>query len=133
MFRNPEMAAALKLIAAEGAAAFYKGAIAQAILKTSQRLGGKMTAADLAEFQSEWVEPISTDYRGWKVYELPPNGQGIAALEMLNILSLFPLADYAPRGADELHIADRSAEAGLCRSAPLRGRPAIQPKCRWPA
>jgi len=104
MFRDPEMAAALKLIAAEGAKAVYKGAIAQAILKTSQRLGGKFTAADLAEFQSEWVEPISTGYHGWKVYELPPSVQGIAALQMLNVFSLFPLASYAPRGAEELHL-----------------------------
>ena len=103
VFRDPEMAAALKLIATQGPAAFYKGAIAQAILKTSQRLGGKMTAADLAEFQSEWVEPISTDYHGWKVYELPPNGQGIAAIEMLNLFSQFPMAGYPPRGAGELH------------------------------
>jgi gamma-glutamyltranspeptidase/glutathione hydrolase len=103
VFRDPEMAAALKAIAAQGPAAFYKGAIAQAILKTSQRLGGKMTAADLAEFQSEWVEPISTEYRGWKVYELPPNGQGIAAIEMLNLFSQFPMADYPARGAGELH------------------------------
>jgi gamma-glutamyltranspeptidase/glutathione hydrolase len=103
MFRNPEMAAALKLIATQGAPAFYKGAIAQAILKTSQRLRGKLTAADLAEFQAEWVEPISTEYRGWKVYELPPNGQGIAAIEMLNLFSQFPMADYPPRSAGELH------------------------------
>jgi gamma-glutamyltranspeptidase/glutathione hydrolase len=104
MFRDPEMAAALKLIAAEGAAGFYKGPIAQAILKTSQRLGGKFAAADLAEFQAEWVEPISTEYRGWKVYELPPNGQGIAAIEMLNIMSQFPMGDYPPRSAGELHV-----------------------------
>jgi gamma-glutamyltranspeptidase/glutathione hydrolase len=118
MFRDPEMGAALKLIAAEGAPAMYKGAIAQAILKTSQRLGGKLTASDLAEFQSEWVEPISTEYHGWKVYELPPNGQGIAALQMLNVFSLFPLADYVPRGAEELHIqieAQKLAYADLAR------------------
>jgi gamma-glutamyltranspeptidase/glutathione hydrolase len=103
VFRDPEMAAALKLIATQGPSAFYKGAIAQAILKTSQRLGGKMTAADMAEFQSEWVDPISTEYRGWKVYELPPNGQGVAALEMLNLFSQFPMAGYQPRSAGELH------------------------------
>ena len=103
LFRDPEMAAALKLIAAQGAAAFYKGAIAQSILKTSQRLGGKFTAADLAEYQAEWVDPISTEYRGWKVYELPPNGQGVAAIEMLNILSQFPMGQYPSRGAGELH------------------------------
>ncbi len=104
LFRNPEMAAAYKLIASEGASAFYKGAIAKAILKTSQRLGGKFTAGDLAEFQSEWVDRVSVDYHGWKVYELPPNGQGIAALQMLNLFSLFPLADYPARGTEELHI-----------------------------
>ena len=84
-----------------------------------------MTAADLSEFPAEWVQPISTEYRGWKVYELPPNGQGIAALEMLNILSRFPLSTYAPRGVEELHTADRSAEAGLRRPAPLRRRSAL--------
>ena len=103
LFKNPGMAEAYKLLAAQGEAAFYRGPIAKAILKTSQRLGGKMTAADLADFESEWVEPIATDYHGWKVYELPPNGQGIAAIEMLNILSLFPLSSYAPRGVLELH------------------------------
>ena len=103
IFRDPQMAAAYKLVAAEGAAAFYRGAIAKAILKTSDRLGGKMNLADLSEFESEWVEPLSTDYHGWKVYELPPQGQGIAALEMLNMFSLYPLSSYQPRGAEELH------------------------------
>jgi gamma-glutamyltranspeptidase/glutathione hydrolase len=101
--RNPELGAAMELIATQGPSAFYKGAIAKAILKTSDRLGGKMTAADLAEFSSEWVQPVSTDYHGWKVYELPPNGQGIGALEMLNIVSNFPLSTWAPRGVEELH------------------------------
>ena len=103
MVRNPDLGAAMELIAAQGAAAFYKGAIAKSILKTSDRLGGKMTAADLAEFSSEWVQPVSTMYRGWKIYELPPNGQGIGALEMLNILAQFPLSTYPPRGVQELH------------------------------
>ena len=103
VFHNPQMASALKLIASEGETAFYRGAIAKAILKTSTRHGGTMTAADLSDFEAEWVEPISTEYRGWKVYELPPATQGIAALEMLNILSNFPLATYQPRGVLELH------------------------------
>ena len=103
IFRNPKLAAAYRLVAADGARAYYSGPIAQAILKTSARLGGPMTAADLADFQAEWVEPISTEYRGWKVYELPPNGQGIAALEMLNIMETFDLPAWEPRGFDELH------------------------------
>jgi gamma-glutamyltranspeptidase/glutathione hydrolase len=118
VFRDPQMGAALRLIANEGAPAFYRGAIAKAILETSDRLGGKMAAADLAEFSSEWVQPLAIDYRGWKVYELPPNGQGVAALEMLNILSLFPLGSYEPRGADELHVqmeAQKLAYADLHR------------------
>jgi gamma-glutamyltranspeptidase/glutathione hydrolase len=103
VFRNAEMASAYKLIASEGDAAFYRGAIAKAVLKTSDRLGGKMALADLSEFEAEWVTPISTDYHGWKVYELPPQGQGIAALEMLNLMSQFPLSTYEPRSLEELH------------------------------
>ena len=80
----------MKLLAEQGRDAFYKGEIAKAILSTSERLGGTMTAADLAEFSSEWVEPVSVDYRGWKVFQLPPNGQGMAALQMFNILENFP-------------------------------------------
>jgi len=103
IFRNRRLAAAYKLIAAQGATALYKGDVARAILKTSARLGGRMSVEDLSEFQSEWVEPVSTEYRGWKVYELPPNSQGIAALEMLNILETFPLSQYAPAGVEDLH------------------------------
>jgi gamma-glutamyltranspeptidase/glutathione hydrolase len=103
VFRNPDLAASLKLIAAQGRDAFYKGDIAQRILATSERLGGTMTAADLAEFSAEWVEPISTTYRGWTVYEIPPNGQGIAALMMLNIAETFPIAEYGHNTARALH------------------------------
>jgi gamma-glutamyltranspeptidase/glutathione hydrolase len=118
VFRNPQLAAAYRLVAQDGAAAFYRGLIGKAILRTSDRLGGKLAAADLSEFEAEWVEPISTDYHGWKVYELPPNGQGIAAIEMLNILSLFPLSTYPSRGLTELHTqieAQKLAYADLHR------------------
>jgi gamma-glutamyltranspeptidase / glutathione hydrolase len=90
VFRNPGMAKTLRLIADKGRDAFYKGEIAQAILSTSRRQGGTMSAEDLASFSAEWVTPVSTDYRGWKIYELPPNGQGMAALEMLNIMETVP-------------------------------------------
>ncbi len=72
-------------------------------MKTSERLGGKMSLADLSEFEAEWVQPISTDYHGWKVYELPPNGQGLTALETLNMLAQFPISTYPARGVQELH------------------------------
>ncbi|MEO7142260.1 MAG: gamma-glutamyltransferase, partial [Bryobacteraceae bacterium] len=104
IFRNPEMAHAYRLIAAEGPDAFYKGPISQAILATSKRLGGVMTAEDLAQFEPEWVQPISTTYRGWTVYELPPNAQGIGTLEMLNLLEPFPIGDYAQLSAEALHL-----------------------------
>jgi gamma-glutamyltranspeptidase / glutathione hydrolase len=103
MFSNPDLARALRLIAENGRDAFYQGEIAKAILKTSSELGGTMQAADLAEFSSEWVEPISIDYRGWKIYELPPNGQGMAALEMLNIMATSPASKDGPSSGSELH------------------------------
>jgi gamma-glutamyltranspeptidase / glutathione hydrolase len=103
VFRNPDLAKTLRLISAGGADAYYKGEVAHAILSTSQALGGTMSADDLAEFKPEWVEPISTTYRGWKVYELPPNGQGMAALEMLNIMETAPASPDGPLSVAELH------------------------------
>jgi gamma-glutamyltranspeptidase/glutathione hydrolase len=103
LFRNPGMGHAFRLIAEQGPTAFYKGEIAAAILKTSEHLGGTMTAADLAAFTPEWVQPISVDYRGWRVYELPPNGQGIAALEMLKIMETQAASPAGPFSAPEMH------------------------------
>lgn len=103
LFRNPELAWSYRQIAARGVPAFYSGAIAKRLLASSARHNGTMRAADLSEFDSEWVEPISTTYRGWTVYELPPNGQGIAALEMLNIMETFPLARMGHNSVDALH------------------------------
>jgi gamma-glutamyltranspeptidase/glutathione hydrolase len=103
LFRNPELAWSYRQIAAGGAAAFYTGPVAAKLLASSKSHGGTMTAADLAEYEPEWVDPISTTYRGWTVYELPPNGQGIAALEMLNIMETFPLAMMGHNSVPALH------------------------------
>lgn len=103
LFKNPELAWTYRQIAAGGSAAFYRGAVARKILATSASHGGTMTAADLSTFDSEWVDPISTTYHGWTVYELPPNGQGIAALEMLNIMERYPLAKAGHNSVDALH------------------------------
>ncbi|MGB8730710.1 MAG: gamma-glutamyltransferase [Candidatus Sulfotelmatobacter sp.] len=103
MFRNPDVSRALTLVANQGEAAFYKGEIAKAILKTSDELGGTMTADDLASYSAEWVEPISTKYRDWAIYELPPNGDGIAALEMLNIMEQLKPDPAGPHSPGELH------------------------------
>jgi gamma-glutamyltranspeptidase/glutathione hydrolase len=118
VFRNPDLARSLEQVARGGRDAFYKGPIAAKIVAFSRRLGGTMTAEDLADYSSEWVQPISTTYHGWKVYELPPNGQGIAALMMLNIMERFPLAQYGHNSADALHVmieAKKLAYADLLR------------------
>jgi gamma-glutamyltranspeptidase / glutathione hydrolase len=118
VFSNPDLAWSLKQVAASGRDAFYRGEIAQRILDYSQKLGGTMTAADLADYASEWVEPISTTYRGWTVYEIPPNGQGIAALEMLNLMEQFPLSQFGFHSPDALHVmieAKKLAYADLRR------------------
>jgi len=104
MFHNPDLAWSLKQISKHGRDAFYQGEIAKRILAGSQSLGGTMNAEDLAKFSSQWVEPISTTYHGWKVYELPPNGQGIGALIMLNLMEQFPLAEYGPGSANAFHV-----------------------------
>jgi gamma-glutamyltranspeptidase / glutathione hydrolase len=103
VFRNPDLAKALRAISQNGAEAYYRGEIAHAILSTSRALGGTMSAEDLTEFKPEWVEPISTTYRGWTVYELPPNGQGMAALEMLNIMQTTPASPEGSLSVAELH------------------------------
>jgi gamma-glutamyltranspeptidase/glutathione hydrolase len=118
LFRNPRLAASLRLIARHGAAGFYEGPTADAIVATSNALDGTMTAADLREAAPEWVDPISTTYRGWTVYELPPNTQGIAALMMLNLMEQFPLAEYGVHSARALHVmieAKKLAYADMLR------------------
>jgi gamma-glutamyltranspeptidase/glutathione hydrolase len=103
IFRNPDLARSLEALASGGRDAYYKGASANKIVELSTRLGGTMAPGDLADYSSEWVEPISTTYQGWTVYEIPPNGQGIAALEMLNLLERFSLAHFGPNSTDALH------------------------------
>jgi gamma-glutamyltranspeptidase / glutathione hydrolase len=118
IFRNRALAASLRRIADSGAAGFYEGATADAILAASRMHGGTMTAADLTEFDPEWVAPMSTTYRGWDVYELPPNTQGIAALMMLDIMEQFPLGNYGLHTAKSLHVmieAKKLAYADMLR------------------
>jgi gamma-glutamyltranspeptidase/glutathione hydrolase len=88
IIRNPGLAKALRLIQKGGRDAFYRGEIADAIVAKMQASGGVMTKNDLGEFQSEWIEPVTTNYHGYDIYQLPPPGQGFAALEMLNILEV---------------------------------------------
>jgi gamma-glutamyltranspeptidase/glutathione hydrolase len=104
LFRNPRLADSLAAIAEGGRKAFYEGDIARRIETYMRANGGYLTAADLAAHRSEWVEPVSTNYRGYDVWELPPNTQGIAALQMLNILEAYDLKSMGFGSADYLHL-----------------------------
>ena len=110
ILRNPDLARALRLIQKDGRDAFYRGPIGDALIARVQKGGGVMTHADLAEFESEWVEPISTNYHGFDVFQLPPPGQGWAGLEMLNILEVcapyhgLNLATLGPSNPDYWHL-----------------------------
>lgn len=103
VFRNPALAGSLRAIAQDGPNAFYRGELSRRIIDGSKARGGALTAADLADFEAEWVTPLTTNYRGWDVYEIPPNSQGIAALVMLNILEGFPIREMGRGSVDCLH------------------------------
>jgi gamma-glutamyltranspeptidase/glutathione hydrolase len=103
LFRNPDLADTLELLAAEGRAAFYTGSIARTIDAYMQRIGGDLRHADLAAHHGEWVTPGHVEYRGYDVYELPPNGQGYAALQMLAILEHVEIAKLERGGPELLH------------------------------
>jgi len=103
MFRNPRLANTLEAIATKGRDEFYKGDIARKIDAYMAEQGGLLSYEDLAAHRSEWVTPVSTNYRGWDVYELPPNGQGIAALQILNILEGYDIASMGFGSAEYVH------------------------------
>lgn len=103
IFANPRLADSYRAIASGGAEAFYRGEIARRIVEFSQANGGFFSLRDFSEHRNDWVEPVSTNYRGYDVWELPPNGQGIAALEMLNLLEGYDLASLGPGQPDYLH------------------------------
>ena len=104
LFRNPGLANSLRQISAKGRDAYYNGPMTETMVKFLDAHGGMHTLEDFRDFQPEWVEPVSTTYRGWTVYELPPNGQGIAALSMLNIMEHFPMAQYGHNSVDALQV-----------------------------
>ncbi len=103
VFRNPDLAKTYRLIAERGRDVFYRGEIAQAIDALMQEQGGLLRFEDMAAHTSDWVAPVSTNYRGWDVYELPPNGQGIAALQILNILEAYDVSSMGFGSAEYVH------------------------------
>ena len=104
IFKNPALANTFKLISKDGRDAFYKGSIAREIESFLAEHGGFLKISDLAEHTSEWVEPVSTNYRGYDVWELPPNGQGIAVLQILNILENFDIKKMGFGSKEYLHL-----------------------------
>ena len=104
VFRNPNLAATYDRIAKGGRDAFYRGDLAQSIVAAVQRAGGALTKEDMEAHTSTWVEPLSTTYRGYQVWELPPNTQGIAALQMLNMLEAHDLAAMGHNSTEALHL-----------------------------
>jgi len=102
-FRNPDYASTLRQIAQEGTEALYGGSLGERVVEGVQALGGFLTLDDLARHQSQWVEPLSADFRGYRLWQIPPPGQGIAALQMLRILEPFPLERMGHNSAEYLH------------------------------
>ena len=104
IFKNPQLAKTLQVIASKGRAGFYEGPIAKTMADFIQSQGGFLTYEDLASFHSEWTPPVSTNYRGYEVWELPPNGQGIAALQILNMLENYDLKSLGLFSAEYIHL-----------------------------
>jgi gamma-glutamyltranspeptidase / glutathione hydrolase len=104
VFKNPNLARTLEALAAEGREWFYRGPIAEVVEKAFDELGGFLCVEDFAEHRSDWVDPVSTHYRGYEVFELPPNGQGIAALQILNLLEFSDLKSLRRLSPEYLHL-----------------------------
>jgi gamma-glutamyltranspeptidase / glutathione hydrolase len=127
LFVNPALGNSLRQIAAHGRDAYYNGAMTETMVKFLNAHGGMHTLEDFRDFQPEWVEPVSTTYHGWTVYELPPNGQGIAALSMLNIMEHFPLAQYGHNSVDAMHVMIEAKKLAYADMYKYDGDPRFTP------
>ena len=125
IFKNPDLADTLQAIADGGRDAFYKGELARTMAAYMEYIGGPLTYEDFAGHTSEWVEPQSVNYRGYDVYELPPNGQGIAALQMLAILEGFDLTAMGHNSVDYLHVMAEAKKLAFADRARFYADPAF--------
>ncbi len=127
IFRNPGLARTFREVAEDGKDAFYRGRIARDLARAVQEAGGVMTVDDLARHQSTWEQPISVSYRGMRIWECPPNGQGLAALLTLSILEGFDLRAFAPLSADRWHRVVESVRLGFADALRFVADPAVSP------
>ena len=125
VFRNPDLAHTYETLAREGRDAFYRGRLAQTMDSYFKRIGGDLRYEDFASHQGEWVTPVGVNYRGYDVYELPPNGQGVAVLQILMLLQGFDLAAMGPGSADALHLMIESKRLAYEDLAKFFGDPAF--------
>ena len=125
MWTNRALADTLRAIALGGRDVFYKGDLAESMVAFLKAQGGFLTAEDFAAHTGEWVEPVSTNYRGYDVWELPPNGQGIAALQILNILERYDVKSMGPRSADYVHLFVEAKKLAFEDRARLYADPAF--------
>lgn len=123
IFRNPYLANSYRAISKEGRDAFYKGDIAKQIVDFSHDYGGYFSMKDFADHTSDWIDPVSTNYRGYDVWELPPNGQGIAALEMLNVIERFDVKNMGHNSADLIHLFVESKKLAFADRAKFYADP----------
>ena len=125
VFRNPALANSYRLIAAGGRDAYYTGEIAEKIVALSDKVGGLFSMKDFAAHKSEWVEPVGTTYRGYEVWELPPPGQGIAALQMLNLLEAYDLKALGPAAPEYWHLLVEAKKLAFADRARYYADPAF--------
>ena len=125
IFRNPALAKTLRLLATKGRDAYYRGAIAATLVSYSEANGGFFAKEDFAKHHSTWDAPISTDYRGYTMWELPPNSQGLAALQMLNILENFDLKAMGRGSADFWHVMTEAKKIAFADRARYYADPAF--------
>lgn len=125
IFRNPDLADTYETLSRKGRDAFYEGVIADKIDAYMRRVGGYLRKEDFESHSSTWVDPVSTNYRGYDVFELPPNGQGIAALQMLNVLEGFDLASLGHNTADYLHVQTEAKKLAFADRARFYADPAF--------
>jgi gamma-glutamyltranspeptidase/glutathione hydrolase len=125
VFKNPQLADTLEIIAEKGRAGFYEGEVAKTIADFIQAQGGFLTYEDLTNFNSEWVDPVSSNYRGYDVWELPPNGQGVVALQILNILENFDLKEMGLFSSDYIHLFTEAKKLAFADRAKHYADPAF--------